>query len=153
MLAVPSSDPARAVPNRLRQRSPAARATIQRVSPIRAAVERLGCLRISSSSPPKLPSQRSFWSRLIRLQGANRLAACSTTKGFTSSEGCICSGPSTSQRLAPFTVVPITRVAAISRQPIHNPGPDQRSHRRRLVEIVMPSKLQLAKSQIACRFR
>ena len=76
-----------------------------------------------------------------------------TTKGFTSSEGCICSGPSTSQRLAPFTVVPITRVAAINRQPIHSPGPDQRSQRRRLVEIVMPSKLQLAISQMACRLR
>ena len=150
---MPSSDPAKAVPRRLRQRRPPARATIQRVSPIRAAVERLGCLRISSSSPPKLPSHSSFWSRLIRFQGANRLAACSTTKGFTSSEGCICSGPSTSQRLAPFTVVPITKVAAIRRQPIHSPGPDQRSQRRKLVEIVMASRLQLAISQIACRLR
>ena len=60
MLAVPSIDPARAVPSRLRQRRPAAMATIQRVSPIKAAVERLGCLRISSSSPPKLPSHNSF---------------------------------------------------------------------------------------------
>ena len=60
MLVVPSSDPARAVPIRLRQRKPAPMATIQRVSPIKAAVERLGCLRIKSSSPPKLPSQSSF---------------------------------------------------------------------------------------------
>ena len=138
-----------AVPSRLRQRRPAATATIHRVSPIRAAVDRLGCLRISSSSPPKLVSHSSFWSRLIRFQGANRLAACSTTKGFTSSEGCICSGPSTSQRLAPFTVVPITSVAAISTQPIHRAGPDQRSQRRRLVVRVMPNKLQLAISQTA----
>ena len=153
MLTVPITEPASAVPSRLRQRRPAAMATIHRVSPIKAAVERLGCLRISSSSPPKLPSQSSFWSRLIRLQGANKLAACSTTKGFTSSEGCTCRGPITSQRLAPLTVVPITRVAAISRQPIHRPGPDQRSQRRRLVEIVMPSRLQLAISQMACRLR
>ena len=41
----------------------------------------------------------------------------------------------------------------LKRQPIHSPGPDQRSQRRRLVEIVMPSKLQLAISQMACRLR
>ena len=49
-----------AVPSRLRQRRPDAKATIHRVSPIRAAVDRLGCLRISSSSAPKLHNQISF---------------------------------------------------------------------------------------------
>ena len=60
MLAVPRAPPARAVPNRLRQRIPEASATIHNVSPISAAVERLGCLRISISNPPKLPSHSSF---------------------------------------------------------------------------------------------
>ena len=57
MLAVPRAPPAMAVPSRPRQRRPAP--SPPSVEPIRAAVDRFGCLRISSSSPPKLPSHSS----------------------------------------------------------------------------------------------
>ena len=50
----------------------------------------------------------------------------------------------TSQRLAPFTVVPITRVAAINRQPIQRAGPASFSQRRRLIDAVSDIRLQLA---------
>ena len=95
-------------------------------------------------SRPNTPSQSSFWSPPIRRQWEKSAAPCNTTKGFTSSEGCSCTGPSTSQRLAPFTVVPNTSVVATSRQPTSTPSGARCSQRRRLVRTASTSNPQLA---------
>ena len=151
MLVVPSRPPAMAVASKVRNLRPAASAISHNNMPVSAAVLRLGCLRISRSRAPKMPSQSNFSSDLMRCQWANRLAACSTTKGLTSSDGWIWRGPITNQRLAPLTVLPMTRVAATSKQLSQRAGPASFSQRRRLVETARPSRLQLAAIHISCR--
>ena len=87
----------------------------------------------------------------MRRQWEKSTAPCSTTKGFTSSVGWIWIGPSTSQRLAPFTVLPTTRVAATSSSPTSRPRLPQCSQRRMLVRIASQNSPQLATSQISWR--
>ena len=89
----------------------------------------------------------------MRFQWAKRAAPCNTTKGLTNSDGCSCTGPSTSQRLAPLTVLPITRVAATRMIPTHNPSGARCNQRRRLVRMPNQSSPQLAAIQTSWRLR
>ena len=149
MLMLPSTIPPPAAPSSSVRGRPPASAISHSSRPSRAAVLRLGCLRISRITTPKMPIQRSFWSRAIRRQWEKITAPCSTMKGLISSEGCSCTGPSTSQRLAPLTVVPTTRVAATSRAPTSRAGAARCSQRRIDVRMPSQSRPQLATSQMA----